>query len=150
MSLATPMPRHPTCPDARDADLHEIHEWLESFAQAVREKTFTRGKTLFAPEVFAFGTRTALLDGLDQLAAEQWNPTWNNTRGFTLQMDQLRCGIDGDIAWAAVPWHSQGCSASNEWFDREGRATYILSRRNGCWLAIHSHHSLNPKLVGKR
>jgi ketosteroid isomerase-like protein len=150
LSLALHPPCQQTPPNATEADLREIRQWLESFSKAVREKAYARGKALFAPEVFAFGTRTAVLDGLDQLAAEQWNPIWNGTRGFTLRMDELHCGIDGDTAWAAVPWHSQGCSASNIWFDREGRATYILSRRAGRWLAVHSHHSLNPSPAANR
>ncbi|MGH7214434.1 MAG: YybH family protein [Tepidisphaeraceae bacterium] len=121
-----------------------LREWLESFARAVREQDYVRGRSLFTPNVIAFGTRGTELHGIEALVADQWRPVWGTTRGFTFDLNHARIVVAGDTAWATIPWRSQGRRSDGAWFDRLGRATYILERRDGCWLAVHSHHSLNP------
>jgi ketosteroid isomerase-like protein len=122
----------------------EVRQWLEDFAGAVRARDFGRGRTLFAPDVVGFGTRTAKMTGLDSLVEEQWRRIWNCTEGFTFDLEDVQATIDGDLAWAAVAWESRGIAVDGKKFQRLGRATYVLHRRGGRWLAIHSHHSLNP------
>jgi ketosteroid isomerase-like protein len=56
----------------------------------------------------------------------------------------MHCGVSGDLAWVAAPWDSQGQDADGAWNDRPGRATIVLERRDGRWLAIHTHMSLYP------
>jgi ketosteroid isomerase-like protein len=122
----------------------EIRAWLDRFAAAVRAIDYDAGRQLFAAEVIGFGTAGVRLQGLDALVALQWEKIWPVTSGFHFHMENLACGGEGDIAWAAVPWTSWGRRASSESFERHGRATYILHRRNGQWQALHSHHSLDP------
>jgi ketosteroid isomerase-like protein len=125
-------------------DLEEVHQWLADFAQAVRARDIEKGRSLFAPDVVGFGTRTAFMAGLDALVEQQWRPIWNSTHGFCFQLDDVQAAIEGNLAWAAAPWTSWGIANDGKNFQRRGRATYVLQRRGSKWLAVHSHHSLNP------
>ena len=139
------MPIQRISPNSQHArGLEEVHQWLVEFAQAVRARDVEKGRSLFAPDVVGFGTRTAHMAGLDALVEQQWKPIWNSTHGFSFQFDDVHAAIDGDIAWAAAPWTSWGIANDGKNFQRLGRATYVLQRRGGKWLAVHSHHSLNP------
>jgi ketosteroid isomerase-like protein len=88
--------------------------------------------------------RASAVVGLDSLVDQQWSHIWNCTHGFAFQFEELHSHIQGDLAWAALPWQSHGIAQDGSQFLRTGRATYILQRRDGPWLAVHSHHSLNP------
>jgi len=121
-----------------------VRSWLETFATAVRKVDYETGKALFAPDVVGFGTVGVILDGLDILISSQWKKVWGVTTGFHFDMTRLTCGGEGDVAWAALPWFSQGRDRDGQPFDRRGRATYILHKRDGHWLAVHTHHSLDP------
>lgn len=125
-------------------DVAAIRDWLEEFAAAVRAVDYERGMMLVAPEVVGFGTYAGMLAGRDRLVAGQWRHIWGVTRGFTFRLGEMHSGVDGDLAWVAVPWDSQGQHPDGTWYDRPGRATIILSRRAGRWLAVHTHFSLYP------
>lgn len=122
----------------------EIRQWLVGFAEAVRAVDYDRGRAMFAPEVVGFGTYASMLSGRERLIEGQWKHIWGVTRGFTFRLDDLHCGISGDQAWVAVPWDSEGQNPPGEWYHRPGRATIILERRDGAWLAVHTHLSLYP------
>jgi ketosteroid isomerase-like protein len=123
-----------------------IQDWLDAFAAAIREEDYARGRELFADDVAEFGTRTAIMTGIDKLMATQWKPIWSTTAGFQFQLDQLQFGVDGELAWVALPWTSRFRQppANGARAERRGRATYVLRLQNGRWLAIHSHHSIDP------
>ena len=123
-----------------------VRAWLEAFAAAVRDADYDAGARLFAPDVVGFGTVGVLLSGRDALVASQWKRVWGVTSGFHFDMTRLTCCVRGDVAWLAVPWASRTGRgpADRGAFDRHGRATYVLERRTGRWLAVHSHHSLDP------
>ena len=125
------------------AAMADVREWLEAFAAAVRAVDYAAGQRLFAPEVVGFGTVGVLLEGRDTLVQSQWKRVWGATSGFRFDTRQLTCGVEGDLAWVAVPWTSRTGRTDGP-HDRSGRATYVLQRRNGRWLAVHSHHSLDP------
>ena len=118
--------------------------WLRSLERCVRAVDFTAGRELFAPDVVAFGTRADVVSGLEALERQQWSGVWPNIRDFTIVMDQLHAGWDGDLAWGVVPFTSTGFHADGTPFSRPGRATIIAERRDGRWLAKHSHFSLHP------
>ena len=126
------------------ADMADVRVWLEAFAAAVRSVDYAAGQRLFAPDVVGFGTVGVLLEGRDTLVQSQWKRVWGATSGFRFDTQQVTCGVDGDLAWVAVPWTSRTGRAGDGPHDRGGRATYVLQRRNGRWLAVHSHHSLDP------
>lgn len=122
----------------------EVRAWLDDFAAAVRGADYETGERLFAPEVVGFGTVAAMVQGRDTLVASQWKRVWGVTSGFHFHTEHMACGVDRDRAWVAVPWTSQGRTRDGGTFDRHGRATYVLERHGGRWLAVHSHHSLEP------
>jgi ketosteroid isomerase-like protein len=122
----------------------ELRDWLDAFATAVQNVDYATGETLFAPDVVGFGTVGVLLSGLDTLMASQWKRVWGATSGFCFDMDQVTTRVRGDIAWVLVPWASRTGRIDHGPLDRKGRATYILERRHGRWLAVHTHHSLDP------
>ncbi|HEY1923177.1 MAG TPA: nuclear transport factor 2 family protein [Tepidisphaeraceae bacterium] len=132
-------------PTNMGAAFSEIRQWLEEFSVSVREKDYARAQKLFAAEVVAFGTRAKMVLDLDSLVREQWRPIWGATRGFRFHFERAQIDIDQNIAWIAVPWQSEGGNDGQGWYDRSGRATYILRRGEGRWLAVHSHHSLDPQ-----
>lgn len=120
--------------------------WLSQFSAAVRDLNYARGRELFAPDVIAYGTFSVMLEGLESLEANQWRHIWPATRNFSFDLDTLKCNGSGNMIWIAAVWHSQGLTANKEWFDRYGRASFVLEQREGNWVAIHSHHSLSPIL----
>ena len=122
----------------------ELRDWLDAFAAAVRAVDYAAGERLFAPDVVGFGTVGVLLCGRDTLMQLQWRRVWGATSGFRFDMQHLTIGGDGNTAWLAVPWSSRTGRCGDGPHDRTGRATYVLQRRNGRWLAVHSHHSLDP------
>jgi ketosteroid isomerase-like protein len=141
MKLAAPQP------PAVDVARRQIRAWLEAFAAAVRAVDYDAGRAMFADDVVGFGTFAKMLVGREELVAGQWKNIWGVTRGFTFALDQLHCESSGQIAWIAVPWHSQGRDPAGNWYDRFGRCTLVL-RRDGSagdrWLCCHSHFSRVP------
>ena len=65
----------------------EVRDWLTEFAACVRTEDYERGRKLFAPGVYAFGTVAEAASGLDQLVANQWQslmPLMNNDFNYRL------------------------------------------------------------------
>lgn len=125
----------------------EIRAWLSAMADCVRAVDYDRARALFRQDVIGFGTYSGLLDGLDDLVAGQWRNVWPAIREFTFRLDELRADIaaSGDLAWVACPWDSLGANPDGATFPRPGRATVILTRQDGRWLAAHTHFSLYPR-----
>ena len=121
----------------------DIAAWIAEFQAAVRGKDFDAGRRLFAPEAVAFGTFAAAVAGLDNIEREQWRQIWPRIRGFTLEPGAT-VGASGDTAWIATGWSSEATAPDGRSFRRPGRATFVLERRAGRWLAVHSHVSLMP------
>ena len=118
-------------------------EWLRAFETAVRARDFAAGRTLFADDAVAFGTWARAVTGLDNIAREQWQNVWPRIRGFRFDADtQVRS--TGDSAWIAGGWLTEVTGPDGRPFTRPGRGTFVLERREGKWLAVHSHFSLLP------
>lgn len=129
--------------DRASAPAREILAWLDSFAAAVRAVDYAAGRALFAPDVVAFGTVGAMLVGSEALVKDQWMRVWSVTTGFRYDLERAHFGVAGEMGWAAAPWVSQALRDGKP-FDRRGRASFVLRREGARWLAIHSHHSLDP------
>ncbi|MBC8101318.1 MAG: nuclear transport factor 2 family protein [Cytophagales bacterium] len=146
------MMTHPDITDLRPPLISSlppgVREWLAAFALAVRGQDYESGRRLFSEAIISFGTHEHQITGLDLLVERQWKRVWGVTRGFQFDLSLANGNGGGDIAWVALPWHSQGCSPTGEWFDRFGRATLILERENGDWKAVHSHFSRQPEPLG--
>jgi ketosteroid isomerase-like protein len=130
--------------DVRPCVPPDVQAWLDDFAGAVRAADYRAGRRLFAEDVLGFGTVGVVLDGIDALVERQWKRVWGVTSGFRFHADRLACGVDGGRAWVGAAWTSQGRRPDGSPVDRHGRATYVLERRDGRWVAVHSHHSLDP------
>jgi len=117
--------------------------WLSTFEAACRGQDFAAGRRLFAPDAVAFGTYATAVHGLDNIEREQWRQIWPRIRDFTLDRNaSVRAA--GDAAWIAAGWSSEATAPDGRPFRRPGRATFVLERRGGRWLAVHSHVSLLP------
>jgi uncharacterized protein (TIGR02246 family) len=121
----------------------DIAAWITEFQAAVRAKDFDAGRRLFAPDAVAFGTFAAAVAGLDNIEREQWRQIWPRIRDFTLEPG-ASVRMAGDTAWIASGWSSEATAPDGRPFRRPGRATFVLERRAGRWLAVHSHVSLMP------
>lgn len=118
--------------------------WLAEMEACVRAVDYARCRAIFAPDAVGFGTRAAAAVGLDALERDQWRHVWGRIRGFTFRVAELHCGRHGDGLWLACPWGSEGRGPDGAWRHRPGRITAVLERRDGRWLAVHTHHSLVP------
>ena len=121
-----------------------LTDWLREMQACVRAIDYDRAERIFAPDVVGFGTYEGMARGRDTLRAAQWRHIWPTICDFAFRLDALQCGVDGDLAWGACPWDSVGTRADGTPFARPGRMTVILARRDGQWLAVHTHFSLFP------
>jgi ketosteroid isomerase-like protein len=122
--------------------------WLDEMQTSVREVDYARSREIFADDVVGFGTRIEAAIGLEALERDQWRHVWSRIRNFTFSLDQLHCGMFGDAGiWLACPWTSESRGYDGEWNARPGRITAVLEKRDGRWLAVHTHHSVVPDLI---
>ncbi len=127
-----------------EKDLDELRHWFRTWGGHVASVDFQSARALFSADVIGFGTHAAFVVGIDVLQKEQWEKIWPNITGFRFLVDDLVGAIDGDTAWAAVPWTSTGYDETGASFDRPGRATVTFRRVAGQWLGTHTHFSLQP------
>jgi ketosteroid isomerase-like protein len=129
----------PAMSDATD----EVRKWLEAFETACRTRDFDAGRRMFAEDALAFGTWARAVSGLDNIEREQWRNVWPRIRGFRFE-ERPTVRAAGDTAWIAAAWSSEATGPDGKPFARPGRGTFVLERRGGRWLAVHSHFSLPP------
>ncbi|MGH7334503.1 MAG: YybH family protein [Candidatus Rokuibacteriota bacterium] len=118
-------------------------QWLHSFEAAVRERDFAGGRLMFAADAVAFGTWARAVTGLDNIVREQCQNVWPRIRHFRFDAD-ASVRTSADTAWIAVGWQTEATGPDGRPFARPGRGTFVLERREGRWLAVHSHFSLLP------
>jgi ketosteroid isomerase-like protein len=118
-------------------------QWLQTFEAAVRARDFAAGRTLFADDAVAFGTWARAVAGLDNIVREQWQNVWPRIRGFHFEPGASVRTL-GDSAWIAGGWLTEVTGPDGRPFTRPGRGTFVLEKRAGKWLAVHSHFSLLP------
>ncbi|MBI3826084.1 MAG: VOC family protein [Candidatus Rokubacteria bacterium] len=133
----------PAAADTADA-IRPLRAWLAEFQARVRAQDFAGGKALCVPGMIAFGTYAEIVAGIDDVIRQQWQRVWPEIRDFTIHVEQARGAIAGDGAWVAVPWRSLGVRPDGSTFERTGRMTIVLERRENRWLASHTHVSLAP------
>jgi ketosteroid isomerase-like protein len=121
----------------------ETLQWLREFEAACRGRDFEAGRRMFANDAVAFGTWAMAVHGLDNIVREQWRNVWPRIRNFTIDAKPVVRG-DGETAWIAAGWSSEATGPDGKPFKRPGRATFILARREGRWVCVHSHVSLQP------
>jgi catechol 2,3-dioxygenase-like lactoylglutathione lyase family enzyme/ketosteroid isomerase-like protein len=130
--------------DSAGDALEPLRDWLRALQACVRARDFDGGRRLCAPDVIAFGTVADFVEGVDNVVERQWRPVWPNIRDFTIRVDAARGARQGDQAWVVAPWDSLGVRPDGTTFPRPGRLTIAFARRQGRWLAVHTHFSLTP------
>jgi ketosteroid isomerase-like protein len=118
-------------------------QWLQRFEAVVRARDFAAGRTMFAEDAVAFGTWARAVSGLDNIEREQWHNVWPRIREFRFDPDTT-VRVTGDSAWIAGGWQTEVTGPDGRPVTRPGRGTFVLERRGGKWLAVHSHFSLLP------
>ena len=88
------------------------------------------------------------MTGLDAVEREQWRTVWPVIRDFTIDVEGARGVVAGDRGWLAAVWDSRGRRPDGTLFPRPGRCTIAFERRDGRWLATHTHFSLVPAPAG--
>jgi hypothetical protein len=121
------------------------HEWLLAMERCVRARDYEGARELFHSEAVGFGTVVAHARGREALEHRQWRRVWSGTREFRFRLDEMWCAGREEALSIAVPWDSVGVAESGATFDRPGRATLVLTRQNGRFVAVHSHFSLLPE-----
>lgn len=121
----------------------DVKTWLAEFQTAVRARDFATGRRMFAADAVAFGTWARAVSGLDNIEREQWRNVWPRISDFTFEATPV-IRAAADTAWIAASWWSGATGPDGAPLRREGRATFILARQEGRWVAAHSHVSLLP------
>ncbi len=124
--------------------LDAVTEFFGRLGRCCARVDYDAAQVLFASDVASFGTRAAVVSGLERLRREQWEGVWGRIEAFAFDLAGVRGGGDAGIAWGMAPWTSVGFDAGGERFERPGRATVVLERRDGEWVAVHTHFSLAP------
>ncbi len=129
-----------TNPDANGA----IAEWFEKLGKYCASVDYESARAIFAEDVLSFGTRADIVSGLAPLQLNQWEGIWPNIQDFKINLKTIHSGGDQRHAWGVATWTSTGFLEDGSSFERPGRATVILERRQDRWLSVHTHFSLNP------
>ncbi|MBI4257923.1 MAG: nuclear transport factor 2 family protein [Thaumarchaeota archaeon] len=133
-----------TVPITADDISVAIREWFERFGRYCASVDYESARRIFAPDVVSFGTKAEIVSGLNHLQKNQWEGIWPNIRDFTFDLHNIYSSGDGRYAWGITTWASTGFDREGKPFFRPGRATVVLERREGEWLAVHTHISLYP------
>ena len=138
--MATSSERPITTADPAEA----VRQWFDLLGGYCAAVDYEGGETIFADDVLSFGTKAPIVGGLAFVRQNQWEGIWPNIRDFRIEMENVRAGGDEGWAWGITTWTSTGFDSAGRPYDRPGRATIILERRDGRWLAVHTHFSLAP------
>jgi ketosteroid isomerase-like protein len=128
-----------------DADAAALKAWFQELEACVQAVDYDRAERIVAPDVMGFGTYKDIAEGREVLRREQWSKIWPTIRDFAFKLELLHWRADGAVAWAACPWDSTGFAADGKPYARPGRVTVTFERREGQWLAVHTHFSLYPR-----
>jgi ketosteroid isomerase-like protein len=132
-------------PEANAATAAEVRDWLDRFAECVREVDYAAARPFWHPDVVVFGTYQELVKGLSAWTDRQWDNVWPRTAEFRFDLAEtiVMASPNSEMAVAIAPWTSTGFHEDGMTFDRPGRATIVLAKQpDGRWLGVHSHMSL--------
>lgn len=125
---------------SRQVDLDEdpldpLRLWLAEWQECVRTLDYAGARSLCAPDLVAVDGNE-LLAGLDQVAERHWPRHWPALAGFRADPGAVRGGTEADRGWLLVGWEAaETRPAARGWL------TAALERRQGRWLAVHTHCS---------
>ena len=119
--------------------IEAVQQWFALMEQCCASVDYDGAECIFADDVVSFGTAMDIVSGRKSLREGQWESIWGNISNFKMDLDNVHAGGSGNQAWGVVTWTSLGFDGNHEPFYRPGRATVTLERRDGIWLAVHSH-----------
>ena len=127
-------------------DLAGVKTWFETLASHVRAVDFIGARPIFEPDMIAFGTFTDFMTGRDLAEEKQWRNVWGTIRNFRYDLDKIEAIVSADrlMAVGMGVWQSDGYHPNGDRFDRPGRTTVTLARKNATdpFVATHTHMSL--------
>jgi len=122
--------------------------WLHTFEGCIQKNELERGRPLFHPEVYAFGTVVKEVDNLNELIANQWTPVWQGTSDFTFTRDSIRTITASNYSVTVTSlWSSSRKGDPRGTASRVGRCTIVLEQSDANEIglvATHSHFSKIP------
>ena len=122
-----------------------VRTWFETLAAHVRAVDFIGARSIFAPDMLAFGTFTDFMTGRDVAEQQQWRNVWQHIDNFRFRPD-IRAIVSPDRLQAVgmAIFDSTGYRQDGTPYDRPGRATVVFIRDNiaAPWIAQHTHLSL--------
>ncbi len=121
-----------------------VGQWFGLMERFCASVDYDGAEEIFAEDVVSFGTKMDIVRGRKALREGQWESIWGNISNFKMDLDNVHAGGAGDQAWGVVSWTSIGFDGSHQPYYRPGRATVSIERRDGVWLAVHTHFSLYP------
>jgi ketosteroid isomerase-like protein len=128
------------------ADLAAIRNWFETLATCCRAVDYEAARPIFADDMIAFGTFTDFMIGRDLAEQRQWRNVWSTIRNFRYDLDKIEAIVSGDrlMAVGMGVWQSDGFHPNGDRFDRPGRTTVTLARKQvgDPFVATHTHMSL--------
>ena len=131
-----------------------VRQWFALMERYCAIVDYDGAEGIFAEDVVSFGTTMDIVSGRKALRRGQWESIWGNISNFKMDLDNVQANGKGNQAWGVVTWTSVGFDGNHQPFYRPGRATVTLERRDGVWLAVHTHFSLYPgtpqRTFGKR
>ena len=133
-----------TPPVTTDDPVVAVRQWFALMERYCASVDYDSAEEIFAEDVVSFGTAMSIVRGRKKLREGQWESVWGNISDFKMDLDNVHAGGSGNQAWGVVSWTSTGYDGDHRPFSRPGRATVTLERRDGVWLAAHTHFSLFP------
>ena len=131
-----------------------VGKWFALMERFCANVDYDGAEEIFAEDVVSFGTKMDIVRGRKALREGQWESIWGNISNFKMDLENVHAGGSGDQAWGVVTWTSIGFDGNHKPYYRPGRATVSIERRDGVWLAVHTHFSLYPgtpqRTFGKR
>ena len=121
-----------------------IQQWFTLLSGYCASVDYDSAESIVAEDIASFGTAMDIVTGGRALREGQWESIWENITDFKMDLDNAHARGSGDQAWGMVTWTSTGYDSDHKPFHRPGRATVTLERRDGVWLAVHTHFSLYP------
>ncbi len=134
-----------TAPAAEDID--GIRAWFKRLSECVQAVDYEAAYPLFADDLIAFGTFTDFMHGREVTEQKQWRNVWGTIRNFRFTLDTVEAIVSADrlTAIGMGVWMLDGFHPNGDRFDRGGRATVGLGRKQvgDAFVATHTHLSLN-------
>ena len=121
-----------------------VRQWFTLLSGYCASVDYDSAESIFAEDVVSFGTAMDIVRGRKALREGQWESIWENITDFKMDLDNADARGNGNQGWGVVTWTSTGYDSDHKPFHRPGRATVTLERRDGVWLAVHTHFSLFP------